>query len=171
WYYDQVYYCFNNQLMSGTSITSFAPSEKVTRAMVVSVLGRMINLDASKYTEVAFSDVRAGSWYAPYVDWAKKSGITAGYGSSFGTHDHVTREQLAVFFYKFAAHLKYNTGHTKDLSVFSDASDAHDWALAGLRYACGLGIIAGRTNGKLDPRGEATRAELATMVKRFRTGS
>ncbi|MBQ4054907.1 MAG: S-layer homology domain-containing protein, partial [Clostridia bacterium] len=63
------------------------------------------------------------------------------------------------------------TGHTKDLSVFSDASDAHDWALAGLRYACGLGIIAGRTNGKLDPRGEATRAELATMVKRFRTGS
>lgn len=172
WYYDQVYYCFNSALMSGMSITSFAPSGNVTRAMVVSVLGKMINVNTSAYTGVSFSDVRSGSWYAPYVEWAKQADITSGYSSSvFGTHDHVTREQLAVFFYKFAAHLKYNTTHSKDLSVFADSSQAHDWALPGLRYACGIGLLAGKSNNKLDPRGKATRAELAAMVKRFRTGS
>ncbi|MBQ3100066.1 MAG: S-layer homology domain-containing protein [Clostridia bacterium] len=172
WYYDQVYYCFNSGLMSGMSVTTFAPSEKVTRAMVVSVLGKMIGVNTASYTDLSFSDVRAGSWYAPYVDWAKKSGITSGYNSGvFGTHDHVTREQLAVFFYKFAAHLKYNTGYSKDLSVFSDASAAHDWALPGLRYAYGIGLLTGKNAGILDPRGEASRAELAAMVKRFRSGS
>ncbi len=172
WYYDQVYYCFNSGLMSGTTVTTFAPSEKVTRAMVVSILGKMISVNTSAYTENAFADVRSGSWYAPYVEWARKSGITSGYNSEiFGTHDHVTREQLAVFFYKFAAHLNYNTSHSKDISTFPDAVQAHAWALDGLRYAYALGLLAGRTNGKLDPRGEATRAEMAAIVKRFRTGS
>lgn len=172
WYYDQVYYCFNSGLMSGMSVTTFAPSEKVTRSMVVSVLGKMIGVNTASYTEVAFSDVRAGSWYAPYVDWAKKSGITSGYNSGvFGTHDRVTREQLAVFFYKFAAHLKYNTSYSGDLSAFVDASAAHDWAIPGLKYACGIGLLAGKNGSKLDPRGEASRSELAAMVKRFRTGS
>lgn len=171
WYYDNVYFCADRGLMSGTTVTTFAPSATLTRAMVVCILGKMINLDTSKYTDNTFKDVRSGSWYAPYVDWARKVGITSGYFEGiFAPSDPVTREQIAVFFYKFAAHLNYSTAYTKDLSVFPDASHAHDWAVRALQYACGIGLISGKGNGTLDPRGEATRAEMATMVKRFRAG-
>lgn len=172
WYYDQVYYCCDNKLMSGVSMTTFAPGEKLTRAMVVCILGKMINLDTSAYKDNVFSDVRVGSWYASYVDWAHKSGITTGYSAnSFGPGDPVTREQLVVFFYKFATYLKYNTAYSKEISSFPDSYEAHEWALPGLKYAYALGLITGRANGELDPRGAATRAEMAAIVKRFRTGT
>ena len=75
WYAEAVQYVYDHALMNGEGSTSFAPDEQLTRAMFVSVLGRMDGVDISRYPGSSFSDVRTGQWYSPYIEWASQSGI------------------------------------------------------------------------------------------------
>jgi len=171
WYHDAVYYCFKNSLMSGTSITKFEPDTVLTRSMAVTILAKMVNADVSSYTDVSFADVKKGSWYAPYVEWAKDVGITAGTSDTlFSPEGKVTREQLAVFFNALARYKNYGHISNADLSKFSDADQIHSWALNAMRWAYVKGILAGNTEGRIMPLEYATRAQTAVMVKKFRAG-
>ncbi|MBQ7160764.1 MAG: S-layer homology domain-containing protein [Clostridia bacterium] len=172
WYHDAVYDCFKYGLMTGTSLTTFSPNDKLTRAMAVTVIGKMANANLSGYSEEAtFADVKQGTWYHNSVEWAKENGIASGYSASkFGPNDFVTREQLAVMLWKLAGYFKYGNMLDADLSGFTDADEIHSWALKAMKWACRIGILSGTKDKRLIPRSNATRAETAVMVMRFRKG-
>ncbi len=166
WYSSDVDYVAAHGLMSGISASAFAPDASVTRGMAVTVLYRMAGSPAVSGT-TAFSDVRSGTWYCDAVTWAKNLGIAAGYDSgTFGPNDTVTREQLAVFLWRYArcAGMEIPVGV---LGGFCDAGTVSSWATTGVKYAVGAGLLSGEQGGLLCPRGVASRAELATVLHRF----
>ena len=167
WFYDDVMFVFINELMIGTSDTTFTPYGTTTRAMVATTLWRM---DGSPEPEGenSFTDVENGKWYTEAITWAHENGITGGYGDNlFGTNDPVTREQLAAFFYRYAEYKGYDTTITDSLNRFIDKDDVSDWAKDAMAWAIGYGLIEGRENNVLDPKDNATRAEFAAMLHRF----
>ena len=97
WYYTAVDYAVTEKLFSGTSATTFAPNSPMTRGMFVTVLGNKAKIDPKDYPTSSFSDVKAGVWYAPNVEWAAQNGIVNGTGGGkFSPGKSVTREQMAV---------------------------------------------------------------------------
>lgn len=167
WFYDAVRYSDENGLMRGVSATAFAPDLAFSRAMLVTVLYRLEG--QPKVSAAApFDDVAAGQWYSDAVSWAAANGVVKGYGDgSFGPEDSVTREQFAAILYRYAGLKEYDTAPAADLSGFADASAVGDWARPALKWACGAGLIKGRTDTALVPQGETSRAEAAAMLMRL----
>lgn len=168
WYSDEVAYVAQTGLMKGVSGDLFAPDWAVSRGTVVTVLYRLAD-SPTVTTTVSFSDVAAGSWYFDGVAWAQAAGVAAGYeNGDFGPDDNVTREQLAVFLERYA---KY-----KDLEIasgvvggYNDTDRISAWALDGMKHAVGAGLITGKDGNLLDPKGLATRAQLAAVLQRMNT--
>lgn len=168
WFSDEVAYVVQEGLMQGVSQDLFAPGWAVTRGTVVTVLYRLEDSPAPEEGPV-FPDVAADTWYANAVNWARNTGIAAGYDSgNFGPDDPVTREQLAVFLWRYAQYkgLEIAQGVT---GGFSDAGKISTWAEDGMKHAVGAGLLAGKDGGLLDPGGIATRAELAAILQRLNT--
>ena len=116
----------------------------------------------------AFTDVAPDTWYTNAVAWANGNGIVTGYGNGlFGGTDSITREQLVVMLYRYAKLMKHDTAAAGDLSAFTDAGNASDWAVEALRWAYAEGLITGRTATTIVPQGTATRAEVAMILMRF----
>ncbi|MBQ6281212.1 MAG: tyrosine-protein phosphatase [Oscillospiraceae bacterium] len=174
WYSEAVQYVYENGLMNGTSSTTFDPSGKLTRAMLVTVLYRAAGQPAVEFTP-KFSDVPAGRYYSVPVVWAVENGVTNGVSATkFNPNGAVTREQLAKFLYSYAKLMSFEAAARADLSVFPDAAEAHSWAVEPLQWAVAEGIINGVLTGSgetartlLQPRATATRAQVAVMLMRF----
>ena len=167
WFYDDVMFVFNNELMIGTSDTTFTPYGTTTRAMVATTIWRMEG-EPDATGANGFTDVENGKWYTEAITWAAEKDITGGYGNGiFGTNDPVTREQLAGFFYNYAKYKGYDTKVTGSIDRFTDKGDISDWAARAMKWAVGYGLIQGKDNNILDPQGYATRAEFAAMLHRF----
>jgi hypothetical protein len=167
WFYDAVRYTTQNELFNGTSATTFAPNNDMTRAMLVTVLYRLEGKPAVTGAN-AFSDVKSGEWYTDAVIWATENGIVNGYGNNlFGTNDPITREQMATMLLRYAEYKKYDTAKANDLASFTDANSIASYALAAMKWANAEGLITGRTATTLAPTGTATRAEVATILMRF----
>lgn len=167
WFYDAVRYVVANGFMNGTSSTLFASNGTMTRAMLVTILYRMEK--SPKVTgENPFTDVKAGQWYTDAVIWANAKGIVEGYGGGkFGPMDTLTREQFAAMLQRYARYKDYNVGKTADLSGYADAKQISPWAKAAMQWANAEGLITGRSETTLVPKGSATRAETATILMRF----
>jgi hypothetical protein len=169
WYYQAVDYVYRNQLFAGTSEEHFEPKTPMSRAMLVTVLWRLegqANIDINQ----VFSDVPAGEYYARAVDWANRQEIVKGYGDSrFGPLDNITREQMAVILYKFAEFKGYDTSAAADLGIFHDSSSVSSWARDAVKWAVASQILTGKGNGILDPSGNASRAEAASILMRLLT--
>lgn len=167
WYYDYVKFAVQNGLFKGTSDTKFDPNANMTRAMFVTVLGRLDGFETARYTTSAFTDVPTGQWYTPYIAWAVEKGIVSGYGNSiFGLNDNITREQMCVMIKRYLDYKSVNTGFTaKDIS-FSDAAKISSWAKEAVSICEQAGIVIG-TNNNFNPSGNATRAEVATIFSRI----
>ena len=167
WYFDAVEFVASEGLFNGTSSTSFTPDGNMNRAMIVTVLYRLAGSPAVT-GEVAFNDVASGLWYSSAVIWADANGIVEGFGDGrFAPLQNVTREEIACFIYRYAAFAGQDISAAADLSSYTDTSSIHDWALSAMQWAVSEEIITGRPSGALDPRGFATRAEVATMMMRF----
>ena len=153
------------KLFAGVGQHEFAPDNTMTRAMFVTVLGKLAGAEGIE-TDV-FKDVRSDTWYSGYVGWASKAGIVNGISSDeFGTGRPVTREQIAV--------MLYNLARVKGLEVtgegktnFVDDASISNWARTAVSAMTKEGIIGGREDGSFDPGGIATRAEAAVMVVKF----
>ncbi len=170
WYYDAVKYCFNHEYMSGTSADKFTPGGRVTREMFVKVLANLAGADLKGYTTSSFKDVKADSWYGPAVEWAYEKGLTSGMSEdSFGTGKAITREQLATFLTRYAEYSKKNTEGRTDLTVFKDAGKVSDWATESVSWMVYKGFISGMDATTLDPKGTATRAQMAVIIKAYMT--
>lgn len=166
WYYDAVQYVYEKGMMNGTSITTFFPDDTTTRGMIVTILHRMEGTPAAVGT--AFTDVPAGQWYSDAVSWASVNGIVDGYGGGmFGPNDPITREQMATILNRYSQHRGYETGAAGNIAGFSDASQVSSYAVDSMGWAIGNGLISGIGNNTLAPKGNATRAQVATILMRF----
>ena len=167
WYYNAVSYAYENGLMVGVSDTVFGIGTATTRAMAAQILYKLAGSPDTVYFG-EFTDVSAGKWYAKATAWAAENGIFAGYtDGSFRPDDPITREQLALVLYKYSVIASKDISATDDLSSFTDASQISSWALKAVKWAVGSGIISGKGGGVLDPKGEATRAELAQILYKY----
>lgn len=163
WYHDGIHYCLDEGLMDGVDAGVFAPSATTSRAMIVTILWR---LQGSPEVEAAetFTDVSPDAWYAKAIAWAVAEGVADGYGEGlFGPNDAITREQLAAMLWRYAGSPEADG----DLSVFADGADTSSWAQQAMSWAVSLGLINGVDSDRLAPKGQATRAQTATILMRF----
>ncbi|MDO4845139.1 MAG: InlB B-repeat-containing protein, partial [Oscillospiraceae bacterium] len=169
WYHEYVDYVVEKVLMQGVSDDLFAPNVTTSRAMIVTILHRLEGRPAAS-GKTSFDDVVAGSWYADAVAWAEENDIVNGYGGGkFGPNDLITREQFAAIMYRYANFKGYDTSVGQDTNILSydDAFDVAEWAIEAMQWACGAGLIKGRTEALIVPKGNATRAEVAAVLMRF----
>ena len=163
WYYEAVRFVNENNIMSGYGDGTFAPDNNLSRAMLAQILYNNEGKPSVTGNSV-FSDVLAGAWYANAVNWAAEHGIVTGYGNgAFGPDDNITREQLAVMLWRYAGGPVAN----EERLDFTDAEEVSNYALSALRWAVENKIINGKTDGTLDPKGLASRAQTAQMLKNF----
>ena len=168
WFASAVDYVTGKGMMNGTADNTFSPKANTTRGMVVTVLYRLENQPST--SAASFTDVASGAYYANAVAWANANGIVSGYGSGkFGPNDKVTREQLAAILYRYAQYKKYDVSVGEDTNILSydDAQSISSYAIPAIQWACGAGVVTGKSGSKLDPKGNATRAEVAAMLMCF----
>jgi hypothetical protein len=169
WFYENVVYVYTNALMNGTSADKFSPGAPMTRGMLVTVLGRLHGADASAAdAESGFSDVKASQYYAPYVAWAKENGIVNGVGDGrFAPDAEITRQDLATLITRYADFAGKEFPVTLQYAAFADEDNIADYAKNAVQTLYGGGIVSGKPNNIFDPKGKATRAEVAAMLQRF----
>ena len=167
WYYDAVKYTYDYYMISGYNAYTFAPNDKLTRGMLVTILWRMEGEPKTNLNK--FPDVKSKDWYYQAVNWAASKGIVSGYKTGkFGPRDNITREQLAAILMNYAKYKGKNTSSRANTSKFKDFNktssvfkDAVSWCIANK-------IISGKENGtKIDPKGTASRAEAASMLMSY----
>lgn len=163
WYHDGIHYCLDEGLMDGVDAGMFAPNATTSRAMIVTILWRLQGSPEADTTET-FTDVYPDAWYAKAIAWAVAEGVADGYGEGlFGPNDAITREQLAAMLWRYAARPESEGG----LSAFADGAEVSVWAQQAMSWAVSLGLINGVDSDRLDPKGQATRAQTATILMRF----
>lgn len=163
WGKDVIKWVYERKLFNGVSGTEFGPNQKMNRGMLVTVLHRMAGEPEPEGPwGYPFSDVDANQYYGTPVYWAQMNEIVTGVGGGkFNPKGNVTREQLAKILYGYA--LKFGKDTSSDpgaLDAFPDAGDVSSWAVAPMEWAVSHGVING-SNGKLNPKRDATRAEVA----------
>ncbi len=166
WYHDAVEYAFECGMMSGMTDTTFGPNVATNRAMLVSVLWRFEG--SPEGFKHSFSDVKASHYFDKAVAWAYQNGIVAGKSETrYAPNDKLTREQMAAILYRYAKYAGKDTTAEADLSAFKDLKKLDKYALDAMKWANGKGIITGMNAVTLDPDGNATRAQLASILMRF----
>jgi len=117
--------------------------------------------------ELTFTDVPSNEWYAEAVAWAAHNGIVGGVGNNkFDPNGNITREQIAAILYRYAGSNGIDTTKRADLSAFPDANRVSAYANDAIGWAVAEGLING-SDGKLQPLGNATRAQVAAILMRF----
>lgn len=156
WAHDAIEYVVDKDLFAGTSATTFSPEGTMTRAMLWVVLARMDGVDTSK--------TNGGAWYQAGLDWAVKNGISDG----TNPNNNITREQFASMLYRYAENAGEDiTTDTSELNKFIDTINIASYALEPLAWAVENGIVSGTSSDTISPAGNATRAQVATMLMRY----
>lgn len=151
WYEEAVNYVHEKGLMNGTSSNAFSPNASTTRGMIVTILARVEGVNTN-----------GTPWYAAGQKWAMDNGISDGTNMP----GVITREQLATILYRYAKQKGYDVSKSAALTAFSDADKVSGYAAEAMQWAVAEGLLQG-SNGKLNPQGSATRAQVATILMRF----
>jgi len=150
WYFDSVYYAYENGLMNGMTPTTFGPGEKLTRGMLMTILARLDGVNTAG----------GATWYSVGMQWAVEKGISDG----TMPEANITREQAAAMLYRFVGSpVQYDNY----LGSYPDSAKVSAWATDAMSWAVSVGLIGGDDAGRLNPTGTASRAEIATMLMRF----
>ena len=155
--------------MNGTTATTFAPSENLTRAMLIAILYRAEGEPAVNKS-IPFSDVAVNAYYANAVIWAQQNGIVNGVTeNAFAPDNNITREQIAAIMFRFAKYKGYDVsvGESTNILSYTDARDVSEYAVSAMQYAVGSGLMKGKTESTINPLDNATRAEIAAILQRF----
>lgn len=170
WGHASIDYCVEHGLMNGVGGGKFNPDGTVTRAMLATVLYRQAG-SPDVQNASAFPDVNPGEWYGKAIAWAADAGVVTGYpDGTFDPNKAVTRQEMATMFYRYAKFAKFDVSAAGDLSVFPDRNQVLEYAMEAMVWANGAGLITGNVVNDvtcLDPKGNATRAQLATILMRF----
>ena len=168
WAADNILFAASRGLLSGTSDTTFSPDTGMTRGMFVTALGRLAGINPDSYKTGKFTDVKADAYYAPYVNWAAQTGIVEGVTAiTFAPDTNINREQMAVIMANYAKKLGCDLPKTLQAVTFADNEQISSWAKDAVKAMQQAGILAGKNENKFDPKGTATRAEVATVLRRF----
>ena len=160
WYFQFVARAYQKGIMSGISETEFEPLRSLTRAEFARILYNVAGRPEVK-AENPFSDVKAGSWYYDAVIWAAEEGFVAGYGDGkFAPGKQVTRQEMISMLWRYAGKPKAEG----NLSAFTDLDEMAKYAEPAMAWAVAAGIVSGNGNGKLNPAGNALRAEVARIM-------
>lgn len=169
WFYEGVRYVTEAGLFAGMSNTTFGPGVYMTRAMLVTVLWR--HAGQPEAGRIMFTDVSGGQWYFQAVAWAAENKIVSGVGNSkFDPNGNITREQLATILYRYGTLLGMDAYKGANLFVYPDYDRISEYAELPMCWAVANGILSGVAQGSqvwLQPKGNATRAQVALMLKNF----
>lgn len=168
WYRESVAYVYRNNLMYGTTNTTFSPDANLTRAMFAAMLYRLAGSPRVVGT-CPFPDVSSTAYYLDAVIWGEKNGIIYGEGGKFNPDGKITREQMAAMMRRYADFCELKTDAQADLSGYTDAAAVSSWALNDMKWAVAEHLLYGDTNSHLNPTNNATRAEAAAILQRFAT--
>ena len=169
WYHTDTDYVLLNGLMNGVEEKTFAPSENLTRAMLVTVLYRNEN-NGAEPDGMPFMDVKKGSYYEKAVLWAQQNGIVNGISQTeFAPDMSITREQIAAILYRYAQFkgIDVSGADSANIQSYSDFNTISEYAVKPLSWAADTGLIKGRSDTTLNPKDNATRAEIAAVLHRF----
>ena len=167
WFYDAVVYAYQNELMDGVGGNRFAPNSETTRAQLVTILYRLEGQPAVS-GDLPFTDVEAGIWYTDAILWAAQNNIVNGVSDTeFAPGDDLTRQQLVTILYRYAEAKGYDVSASADLSGYPDAGQVQTYAQPAMAWAVAENIIQGMEDGTLKPAGNASRAQIATILMRF----
>ena len=170
WFYDAVRYAYETGLMDGVGDNLFAPNSQTTRAQLVTILYRLEGEPEVSGTS-GFTDVEADTWYTDAVVWAAENGIVNGVSETeFAPGKDITREQLATILFRYAEAKGYDVSARADLSAYTDADQIQSYAAESVAWAVAEGLIQGFEDNTLRPAGNATRAQIATILMRFCEG-
>ena len=170
WFYDAVAYAYENGLMDGVGGNRFAPNSATTRAQLVTILYRLEGEPAVS-GDLPFTDVEAGTWYTNAVGWAAQNGIVNGVGDdTFAPGNDLTREQLVTILYRYAEAKGYDVSASADLAGYPDGEEIQAYAREAMAWAVAENIIQGMEDDTLKPAGNASRAQIATILMRFCEG-
>lgn len=168
WYQESVAYVYRNNLMYGTTNTTFSPDANLTRAMFAAMLYRLAGSPRVVGT-CPFPDVPSTAYYLDAVIWGEKNGVIYGEGGKFNPDGKITREQMAAMMRRYADFCELKTDARADLSGYTDAAAVSSWALNDMKWAVAEHLLYGDTNSRLNPTNNATRAEAAAILQRFAT--
>ena len=179
WAHAGLDYCIYSGYINGLSATTVDPSGTCTRAQLVCILYRIQGepkvVEGYELAKLRapFDDVPRGQWYTNAILWAKLTGIVNGTSATtFDPSGQITREQFAAILYRYTA--KYApdaTGNAASLAAYPDAGSVSAYARDAMAWAVGNGLIGGLPHGKtdyLEPGGSATRAQVATILMRYK---
>ena len=168
WYYNAVRFVYENNIVKGYNDTTFAPEDKLTRGMMVTLLYRMEG-SPNNDGKSRFTDVNPSEWYAKAIKWAVDNGIVHGYDGTtkFGPNDNIIRQDLAGILRNYAKYKGKDVNVTADLTKFSDYKKVDSYAKPAVQWAVGKGVITGNDDGTLNPKGNATRAEASAMIQKY----
>ena len=158
--------------MVGYGNNIFQPDTETTRAMIAVMLWRLNGSPVVNYA-MNFEDVKADAWYTEAIRWAASEGVATGYGDGrFGLDDAMTREQMVTILWHYAQYRDYDVsvGENTNILSYDDATTVAEYAVPAMQWACGSGMVTGKTQDSgmiLDPRGSTTRAQMATLMMRF----
>lgn len=169
WAAEYIDFVTARDLFRGTGENRFSPEMGMTRGMIVTVLGRLSGINPDEYDEMGFSDINENAYYARYVEWAARNGIVNGVGQGlFFADQDVTREQLAVILHNYIKYMGLNLAQsTIGDEAFADEDEISDYARDGVAAMQRAGIINGKGGNRFDPKGLASRAEVAAMLERL----
>ena len=168
WAKDNIEFLASREILKGKGAGIFDPNGNVTRAEFVTMLANLTDKAIAGSASSGFDDVLEGAWYYDYVNWAVAKGIVQGYGNGkFGPNDKITREQMAVMMDNFLTAIKADLDIKNEKISFTDQSQISSWAVKAVSNMQQYGIISGRPGGIFDPKGTATRAEAATILKGY----
>ena len=166
WGAEAVAFAASRGLLQGVGGNRFDPDGVLTRAMLVTVLYRLEGQPEG--AEAAFSDVAVEAWYASAAAWAAEAGIANGVsGGAFAPERSITRQELAAMLYRYAGYAGLDTSARQPLTAFADGAERAGWAEEALSWALATGLLTGKDGGRLDPAGNASRAEVAAVLERL----
>lgn len=176
WYHDGIHFVLESGFMSGYGNKLFGPNDSTTRAMAATIIWNMAGKPKAE-GKLSFTDVDSGKWFTDAIRWAASAGVITGYTDGitgdliFRPNDNVTREQLAAMMYRYAQYKKLDVsvGEETNILSYDDAFSVGSWAVPAMQWSVGSGLMGGRTASTLDPKANATRAEVATVIWRFAT--
>ncbi len=170
WFYNYVKKMYDMKLMNGISETEFSPNGKLTRAMFVTILGRLAC--AVTVESNTFPDVPSGKYYSGYVGWAVEQGIVKGYeDGTFRPDRLVNRGELAVMFHRYMEKHTITIASNPTVDSFKDKDSIQSWAVDAVDVMRQSNIICGDPNGYFNPTNNATRAECAKMFSALLDGA
>ena len=168
WYYNAVQYAVSNELFCGTSATTFSPDTSMTRGMFITVLGRLhgVKTNYGQFDYDNFNDIYQGDYFYPYAVWARDNGIAI--GDFFHPNKPILREDMADIFYRYFQKFGYPlVERQSDFLTFTDCDRVSPHAEMAIQWAVRYGILNGTGQKKLEPQGQATRAQVAQIFLNF----